>query len=416
VELESSSDKVYVARQPIVDCDRKTVAYELLFRSGHTGGAVIKDATQATARVLVNALNSMGVNTLVGKSKAFINCDRRMLMERTFEPLDPKVFVLEVLEDVTGDAEVAQVVGELKKAGFTIALDDFLMTPEHLAKITPFLPFASIVKIDLPLNTPAQIKATAEYFRSYPHITLLAEKVETEAEFLHCKGLGYKMFQGYFFARPEVMEGRKIDPRTSGVLQLLQVLRKDPEIKELENAFKRQPEITLNLLKYINSASVGVRGHIDSIRQTLTLIGQRKLQQWLMLMMFAGGGPNTSSASALFDNAAQRARLMENLARKIDIHGSLHEKAFLVGMLSRMDALCKVNLETILQEFDLGVDLSEALRGYKGILGDLLKIAASIELDEFEVALGLCNMHNVKPDSLQSSLTESWAWLETIKS
>ena len=411
---EDVNDKIFLARQPILDLERKTCAYELLFRSGVAyNGAVITDSTQATARVLVNILNSMGIEAIVGHGKAFINCDRRMLLERTFEALDPNIFVLEILEDVVGDELIADSVSILKDAGFEIALDDFVMTVEHIAKIKRFIPLVKYVKVDLMINSPAQIKASAELFKKFPHIQLLAEKVETEEQFRACKAMGYTLFQGYFFAKPEIIEGRKLDPKTTGVLGLLQVLRQDPEMRVLEEAFKRQPEVTVGMLKYINSASVGARSHIDSIRLALTMIGQRKLQQWLMLMVFAGSGP--SNGSALFDNAAQRARLMENLAKKIDTQGNLHERAFLAGMLSRMDALCHVNIETILKEFDLGKELSEALQEHKGVLGDLLKITAALELDELDVTMGLCDLHHVSPDQLQSSLAESWSWVEAVR-
>jgi len=414
---DSSGEKVYLARQPILDQDRKTFAYELLFRSGATGGAVINDATQATARVLVNALNSMGVASLVGKSKAFINCDRKMLLENNFEPLDPNVFVLEILEDVVGDPEVAEVVKKLKEQGFEIALDDFEMTPEHVEKVRLFMPLANYVKIDLMLNTPEQIKATVDFCRKYQGIRLLAEKVETEEQYLTCAKLGYTLFQGYFFAKPEIISGRKLEPKAAGVMRLLQVLRQEPEIHVLEEAFKRQPEVTINMLKFINSASVGLRNRVDSIRLALTMIGQRKLQQWLMLMLFAGGGaPSSSNSSTLFDNAAQRSRFMENLAHIIDPRGNLHERAFLAGMLSRMDALCKVNIETILSEFDLGPELTNALRENTGILGDLLKITKAIEIDQLYVSLGLCQLHKIDNEQLQRALMESWAWVEGVKS
>jgi len=411
---EAMIDKVYLARQPILDLDHKLCAYELLFRSGAKAtDAVITDSTQATARVLVNALNSMGIQTIIGAHKAFINCDRHMLLERTFEALDPNVFVLEILEDVVGDELVADSVSILKEAGFEIALDDFEMTTEHIAKISRFIPFVTYVKVDLICNSPAQVKASAQLFKPYTNIQMLAEKVETEEQFRECKAMGYTLFQGYFFAKPEIIEGRKLDPKTTGVLSLLQVLRQDPELNVLEEEFKHQPEVTLGMLKYINSASIGNRCKIDSIRLALAMIGQRKLQQWLMLMLFAGVGP--SSGSALFDNAAQRARLMENLAKIIDAFGSLNEKAFLAGMLSRMDALCHVNIGTVLKEFDLGPELSEALQEQKGVLGDLLKIAAALELDELDVTMGLCDLHHISPEQLQVALTESWAWVENVR-
>lgn len=415
--VEEQTEQVFLARQPILDGERKLFAYELLFRSGATGGAIISDSTQATARVLVNALNSMGVKSLVGKNKAFINCDRRMLLERSFEPLDPKVFVLEVLEDVACDDEIAKSVTELRALGFEIALDDFVMTPEHIEKVRRLIPMIQYVKIDLFGNTPQQLQDATTLFKKFGTIQILAEKVESEADYKNCLALGCNLFQGYFFAKPEIITGRKLDPKTQGVMQLLQLLRQDPDIKVLEEGFKRQPDITLNMLRFINSAAVGARSHIDSIRQALVMIGQRKLQQWLMLLLFAGGGPgNSSSASALFDNAAQRARLMENLAKKMEPNTNLYERAFLAGMLSRMDALCRVDIETILLEFDLGEELSSALRENKGKLGDLLKIANALELDDLAVSLGLCKLHEIRDDQLQAAIMESYAWLESIHS
>ena len=413
---DSGEEKVYLARQPILAQDRKTVAYELLFRSGTSNAAVIGDATQATARVLVNALNSMGIASLVGKNKAFINCDRRMLLENNFAPLDPNIFVLEILEDVVGDPEIAQVVLQLKEQGFEIALDDFEMKPEHVEKVKLFMPLANYVKVDLMLNSPEQLKATVDFCRKYAGIRLLAEKVETEAQFIECTRMGYTLFQGYFFAKPQIIEGRKLEAKVAGVMQILQLLRKDPELSVLEEAFKRQPEITINMLKFINSAGMGMRTRVDSIRLAISMLGQRKLQQWLMLMLFAGGSATTSSSSStLFDNAAQRSRFMENIARIIDPNGQLHERAFLAGMLSRMDALCKVNIETILAEFDLGEEMTTALRENTGVLGDLLKITKSIEIDQLEVSLGLCNLHKIHNEQLQKALMESWAWVENLK-
>jgi len=414
VAVDDIAEKVYLARQPILDANRKPFAYELLFRSGaNAGGAVIQDATQATARVLVNALNSVGIESLVGKSLAFVNCDRQMLLDRNFEPLDPKVFVLEILEDVAGDPEIVKVVEELKQFGFPIALDDFVVNPDHIQRTKHLLPLANFIKVDLMQNTKEQVRSCAALCRALPGMQLLAEKVETEEQFQECKSWGYTLFQGYFFAKPEIVSGRKLDPRTTGVMQLLQVLRSDPDISILENEFKRQPEITMNMLKFINSASVGMRNHIESIRQALALIGQRKLQQWLMLLMFAGSSAN--AADALYENAAQRARFMENLARVKDPKGDLHERAFLAGMLSRMDALCKVNIETILSEFELGEDLSAALLQQKGVLGDLLKITAALELDQLAITMGLCQLHNIDNEKLQSCLMESWAWVATVK-
>jgi len=412
--VEDNSNFVYLARQPILNRARQNYAFELLFRSeAEEGEAIILDATQATARVLVNALNSVGISSLVGSSKAFINCDRKMLLNRNFGPLDSKIFVLEILEDVNGDPDIVQVVTELKKQGFAIALDDFVMTRDHIERTKHLLPLANVVKVDIKLNSREQVKDCATYCKAHHEIQLLAEKVETQAQFRECSAWGYHLFQGFFFAKPEIVSGRKLDPRVAGVLELLQLIQSDPDIKDLENGFKHQPILTMNMLKFINSASMGMRNHIESIRQAITLIGHRKLQQWLALLLFAGSA--NSTPTALYQDATQRARFMENLAHLVEPNGHLHERAFLAGMLSRMDALCRVNIQTILKEFNLGEDLSIALLQHEGILGDLLKVTAAIELDQLASALGLCQLHAIRNDQLQESILESWNWVGNMK-
>jgi EAL and modified HD-GYP domain-containing signal transduction protein len=408
-------DKIYIARQPILDVGGRCVAYELLFRSAPTGGAGrIDDPTRATARVIVNTINAMGTAFTVGGKKAFVNCDRHMLLERVFEPLNPDTFVLEIVEDVVGDDEVVACVAGLAEQGYEIALDDFVMTDEHLAKTRLLVPHANYVKLDLAGNTPAQMRSAVTRLRNWnPRLMFLAEKVETAAQHRTCLDWGYHLFQGYYFARPEVLEGRRIDPSIAAVMRILQMLRNDPQIEALEDAFKREPVVTLNLLKYINSAAIGLKVQIDSIRQALTIIGLRKLQQWLLLMVFAGGVGN--AAGALFENAAMRARTMENLAHTLDADGKIHEQAFLVGVLSRMEALCGMGIGEILAEYDLGPQIAEALGEAKGVLGRLLRLVDAVESDDIEAVYRSCKSLGIDPDRLRSSVTESWSWLESLR-
>jgi c-di-GMP phosphodiesterase len=408
-------DKIFIARQPILDVGGRCVAYELLFRSGATGGAGrIDDPTRATARVIVNTINAMGTAFTVGGKKAYVNCDRHMLLERVFEPLNPDTFVLEIVEDVVGDEDVVACVAELVQQGYEIALDDFVMTDEHLARTKALLPYATCVKLDLAGNSPAQMRAAVAQLRARnPRLTFLAEKVETATQHRTCLDWGYHLFQGYYFARPEVLEGRRIDPSVAAVMRILQLLRNDPQIDLLEDAFKREPVVTLNLLKYINSAAIGLKVQIESIRQALTIIGLRKLQQWLLLMVFAGGAGN--AAHALFENAAMRARTMENLAQAIDAKGKMHEQAFLVGVLSRMEALCGMGIGEILAEYDLGPEIAEALGEAKGVLGRLLQLVAAVEMDDVDGAFRSCTSLGIDPARLKSSVTESWSWLESLR-
>ena len=212
----------YLARQPILNRDGKIFAYELLFRdSPISESAVIHNGVQATAQVLENVLNNIGLSKLIGNHKAFVNCSREMLLDNLFCLLNPDRFVLEILETVKPDEAVIRAVEQYHKKGFQLALDDFIYTPETIDEWAPIFPYISYVKMDLVDNTPKNRALAASYFKSRG-IYVLAEKVETENDFNECLKEGYDFFQGFFFAKPELVTSRKMDSTTSAILDLLQ--------------------------------------------------------------------------------------------------------------------------------------------------------------------------------------------------
>ena len=211
----------YLARQPILDREGKIYAYELLFRdSPESDIAVIASDVLATAQVLENVLNNIGIQRLIGNNKAFVNCSRNMLLDNLFGLLNPKYFVLEVLEDVEVDEAIVKAVQRYRALGFELALDDFIFNEEFITRFKPLFPYVSYVKMDVVDNSLQSMAAAATFFKTMG-IKLLAEKVEDEATFKRCEEAGYDFFQGFFFAKPELVTGRKIDATSATILQLL---------------------------------------------------------------------------------------------------------------------------------------------------------------------------------------------------
>jgi EAL and modified HD-GYP domain-containing signal transduction protein len=224
---------IYIARQPILDKNNKLAAYELLFRDNSLQKeANVSDDTRATATVMENSAD-VGLNKLVGTHKAFINCNKDILCSDVVMLLEPKIYVLEVLEDVEIDDEVIERVEFLKETGFAIALDDFIYDPENVDRAAPIMKYVDIIKVDLMLCPKDQWKPCAEFIKSNKKIGL-AEKVETHEDFKACKEYGYDLYQGYFFAKPEMITTGTIDSKTMEVLKVLNTLHKGAEIKEVE--------------------------------------------------------------------------------------------------------------------------------------------------------------------------------------
>lgn len=276
----------YLARQPILDRDGNIFAYELLFRdSPSSATAVIASDVQATAQVLENVLNSIGLERLVGGNKAFVNCSREMLLDNLFGLLNPNSFVLEILEDVPVDKALVRAIERHKSCGFELALDDFIMNDEFVKRFEPLFKYVSYVKMDLVDNTPEAMEKAAKFFKE-KNIQLLAEKVEDEETFMRCKRVGYDYFQGFFFAKPELVTGQKIDPTSAAILEIIQLLQARPTLEALCEEFSKHQDLSDNLLQFVNS-DIKNKPAIGTVKGAIVWIGMKKILEWLKLMLYA---------------------------------------------------------------------------------------------------------------------------------
>jgi EAL and modified HD-GYP domain-containing signal transduction protein len=336
---------VAVARQPIFDVRQRLKGYELL----HRGSAVYGE--QATAQVLLAAFGDIGLRTLVGAQPAFINVSRRFLLDVDPLPLPPEEVVLELLEDQVLDESLLGRLTELNAAGFRIALDDFTYTPAA----DDILGLTSIVKIDVLAGGPGHAAEQAALLRRFD-VTLLAEKVEDEAMFHHCRDLGYELFQGYFFCRPELLSGREIPSAAASSLGDMAVLsRSDATFEEIEAVVTRDPGLTLRLLRMLNSAAYSLRRRINSVHDAVTMLGARTVRQWAMLLVLGG---ISASCDELVPTALSRARTLSRLA---ELRGDDPDAAFSVGLLSIADALLGVPMDEALAGLPLADEVTAAL-------------------------------------------------------
>ena len=408
--VESSA---YLARQPILDSNRGICAYELLFRDSPEGRvAVIENGVRETAQVLENVLNNIGLSRLVGNHKAFINCSREMLLDNIFGPLDSERFVLEILETVPAEASVISVVKNYFGCGFEFALDDVVFKPECLARIEPFFPYVKYVKLDLVENSPEALAAAVPYFKKRG-MFLLAEKIETEEDFEARLSEGYDLFQGYFFAKPEVVRGKRMDGSLSSILRLIQFLRGDVTLAEIETAFLKQPALAKSLIQYANSQKSFRRHPVETVQDAIAWLGVPHLQDWLMLLLYAQPEMGRcAQGSALFQNVSQRAKFLEALAEVIDPGGSLPGQAFIMGIISRMDALVKAPMPTILEDLEIDREISNALLHGSGKLGTLLALAEAVENDREERIGILMKRLSLSSKNVADSLSTAYGWMD----
>lgn len=410
--IEPEAQAIYIARQPILDLKENVVAWELLFRNSTSPRAVIDDEIYATSRVLVNVLNNLGTRALLGDRPGYVNFNSSMLLQGGWEALDPSNMIIELLESIVFDPSIIKVLETLREQGFRIALDDVLCDNKNWNRIEPILNMVDIVKVDVLDSDPKQVASFCNRLRNRAgnDLVLLAEKVESRKDVDFCRSCGFTLFQGFYYAKPELISAKRSDPSLPGLLRLMQLLHGDAGIAELEAEFKRLPELTFGLLRYLNSASVAANTRITSIRHALTMVGRRRLQQWLSLVIYARPGENPGD-SALFASACQRARLMEMLAPHFTSNGrAFTGVAFLAGLLSRMDVITGRPVLELLEQFPADPLLKEAFSIQQGPVAKLLRLADAVEQDNVLQIRELVLEMGISEQNLKDAVLESVRW------
>lgn len=372
--------QVFIGRQPILNRRQHLFGYELLFRSGRENNAAIVNQDKATAHVIAGTLNDLGFMRIVGNKKGFINVNLEILSKEFVGLLPPENTVFEILEDVSIDKELIDLCRYIKTKGYRIALDDFQYTADCL----PLLNIVDYIKLDIRAYENKALIETVNLLKRHPP-KLLAEKVETAEEFRSCNELGFRLFQGYFFARPTIIEGQRLSPSQMVLFELFNSLSKEEPVDIIERLFKREPELDFKLLRLINSAGYYRQTKIASIRQAIVLLGYRQLQRWVSLMLFAGDIKEIGS-NPILEKAAIRGIMMGLLTKKVRRDRDLIEAGFIAGILSMTDVLLHMPIDTIVSELNITEEIALALTERKGVLGRLLLAIEKAEDADLEVA------------------------------
>ncbi|PKN99687.1 MAG: hypothetical protein CVU42_06785 [Chloroflexi bacterium HGW-Chloroflexi-4] len=390
-----------VGRQPIFNRNMQVYAYELLYRSDEGNRAVFSDADQATTQVVLNALIEMGIENIVGESMAFINLTRNFLVGNFPILLPSNRVVIEILETVESDPQLINAVSELRNKGFTLALDDVI----SLNRISPFAGIVTIIKLDLMqidrLDLPdivAGVKASG--FR------VLAEKVETQADYNLCRRLGVDYYQGYFLCKPNTVRNQKMDSSRLVIMQSLAILQNQKtSFSDLETIISKDVGLSYKLLRLSNSGYYSFTTEVKSLRQAISLIGLDTMRGWMSLIMMSS---LVDKPPELTNIALQRAHMSESLAK---IYGQPQpEIFFLVGLFSVLDALMDQPLAQIIPPLNLSSTISEALLNHEGLPGFILKAIKAYEVGDWATV----KMLNIPAEMLTNIYLQSIKWTDIL--
>lgn len=360
----------FVARQAIFDRRKNVFAYELLFRNGIGNYMPEIDGDVATSTLLSNSYLTIGIDKITAGKPAFINFTQN-LIEKELPLLFPKDFtVVEILEDVQPDPAVLAACTKLSQRGYRLALDDFVFSAADM----PLVELADIIKIDLRQTSMEQAFSLMHRFRD-KNIRFIAEKVETHQEYLSAVDTGFDYFQGYFFCRPEIFQGKEINGSQLIMLQVIaEISKPDYDLDAFENLLRQDLSISYKLLRYINSAFFRRIQEITSLKHAILLLGHEEMRRFISLVTLSKLAP--TKPDELIRSSCIKARFCESLGiltGKADLKNDL----FLAGMFSNIDAVLDLPLQKVLEELPLSMNIKDALLYQEGSLAGMLSLADS---------------------------------------
>lgn len=371
-------ESIFIARQPIFDVDQEVWGYELLFRqSGDAQTAQITDQDQATSSVIIDGL-SLALQDIDPDKKALINFPANMIRQGVGLALPKEQCIIEILETVDPEPEIIQALQDLKKEGFTLALDDYIGEPGF----EPFIELADIIKVEVMGVAPVKIPAMAMKLKNLG-CQLLAEKVEDEKMYNLTKKVGFTLFQGYYFSKPEIVPGRKIAAGAAAKVQLLKALSSpDIEVDELAKIVETDPSLSYRLLMFINSTAFSLRAEVSSLQQAISLLGIVPFKKWSMVLLLSEMNTTPKGAEMAFTSLV-RASFLERLVDSGVKAPYPKNTMFLLGLLSALDALLQQEMSVIIENMPLDKGMKAALCGEENEVRGYLNLLFAVERGEW---------------------------------
>jgi len=396
-------DQVFVARQPILDRHRRIFGYELLFRHAVDARSAVVDGDYATAHVISDSVLAIGFDTLVGSHKAFVNVGRRLLLEGIAEILPPNRVVIELGADVEATDDVIAACRSLRRAGYSLAIDDFVLT----GGTADLVPLVDFLKVDFVFAARAGARARIVPKPEGCTAALVAKKIETPDKFDAAMREGYAFFQGYFFGQPVTTEGRDVPGHQMANVRLLHALQ-DPHlgVDRLESLIKQDAALCYRVLRTLNSAAFALQATVHSIREALILLGCDTVRRWASVWALLTIGDHAHPE--LLTMALTRGRCCEALGRRVG--GTVANEGFLIGACSLLDTILGRPMDVILRDLPLAPATRAALVGTENTERRLLDCAIACEQGRWDAADAAVRALGLTPSDLASAQAGAFQW------
>lgn len=396
----------FIGRQPIIDHDGNIFAYDLYFSI--TGDKPV--SLRASVSTLISTLlNTYGLKNILGERPGFIQVDHTVLLSDMVESIPKEHFILSILDSTILDKQVYTKIVQLYDEGYQLALHDITLNSiPKLKRLKYLFPYISYLKINIKHFSEQYLIKLKEIIEPYS-IHIIGTHIENYNLYGTALGLKFRYVQGNYFSEPESFRHETQDANTFTIIQLYNMLMSDAEIEALVRMFEIHSDLTLQLLRYINSQHFNLQNHVSSIQQVLTLLGRKALGNWLMLLIYGKSVNNSKYQSSLQLMVQNRAILMGKLYKLIHPNTTKDQegKVFFVAIMSLSSAVMSLPLSLILKEMKLSSELIEALLYHEGMLGKLLLLVEEIERFEVDKIQIFIEKYHLNPQSVFLLLHET---------
>ncbi|MEA3371710.1 MAG: EAL domain-containing protein [Campylobacterota bacterium] len=400
---------MYLARQPIVDRESKLRAYEILYRDSDRRSKINSDR-QASVSVINSIFNRFGTNEILDDKRGFIKIDKKFLLNDLIFTIPDKFFVFALLDSIEMDERVVERVQQLHERGYVIVINDIKFTEASMQKYREIFDYLSFIKIDFEQELEYGLGNMILELKSHG-ISVVATKIENAKMYNQARKLGCEWFQGYFFAEPKVFTAPKYEVSQVDVFNLYNLLIEDTSLDDITLAFEKKPEITVQLLQFINTDTFHVVTKISSVHNLLTLVSRQRVADWLMLMIYSKSGSKKREERPLMLQIKNRTELMKHILITInpEARSNMLGEAYLVGMLSLIDQVFEKNLEDILESTHISDTIKSAILHESDILGDILKLVKEIESSNKEAEIAFETRYGLRENAIKELVAESLA-------
>ena len=405
---------IFLGRQPIFNIEEQVVAYELLYRNTETNSFPQVNPDHATLDVLVNAFVTMGVEDVANGKPCFVNFTENLLLGKLPDYLEPSKIVLEILENVTITEQLIERIKQLHASGYKIALDDFILQPHYQDLYAELFQYVHYIKIDFLFTPTVERMQTEERIKaSYPHIQLLAEKVETRRQYEIAVQSGYSLFQGYFFEQPQVVKSRDIPANTLQYFQIVALLREDePNINKIAESIEVDIALSYKLLQIVNMSPKRKKAKVRSIKQAVVMVGLAELGKWVYLLAlreFPHQEQNDTYKQLLF-SSLYRGKVCERLAENHFLKNA--SEYFLLGLFSLIDTILRMPMHEVLGQLPLSEEIILTLSNHHTELSDYLHLSIAMDKADFQKIEHYAKQLNLSMEVVHQIHEDVYLWVK----